>query len=129
MDLKYILKLFIYVFLIFSLIVFVNSIGLNLNPDDQTKQLTTVIEMEAFQDFNPAKAFCETNKGADLEKSCNGLTKNNCGKTSCCIWTNENKCVAGGASGALFNSDANGKTKQLDYYFYEGKCYGDKCSS
>jgi hypothetical protein len=35
--------------------------------------------------------------------------------------------VAGGARGPTFNTDENGKTNNLDYYYYQNKCYGAKC--
>ena len=42
MDLKYILKVFIIVFLILSLIAFINTLGLNLNEEPrQTKTSTS----------------------------------------------------------------------------------------
>jgi hypothetical protein len=80
--------------------------------------------------INNTDAFCEHHRGSSnlLEKSCNSLTKNNCNSTSCCVWTSKNKCVAGNSKGPTFNTDANGKTKNLDFYYYQNKCYGSKCS-
>jgi hypothetical protein len=133
MDIKYILKIFIVVFLILSLIAFINSIGLNLNEPDVPKKLLQIITMEGLENQLPASsssdAFCETNKGYALEQACNKLTKNNCGITSCCVWTSDNKCKAGNHSGPLFNSDSKGKTLPLDYYYFQNQCYGDKCSN
>ena len=128
MELKYILKMFIIVFLIFSFILFFFNIfekfigyvpieGLTNPPD------TSIL-------LNSSDAFCESHRGSSgaLDKSCSKLTNNNCNLTSCCVWTSEKKCAAGGANGPTFNSDSNGKTKPLDYYYFKGKCYGDKCS-
>lgn len=132
MDLKYILKIFIFVFLILSLIVFINTIGLNLN-EQPPKKLLSVYTMEGFDDssiiMNKSDAFCESQRESSgtLDKSCGALTKTNCNTTSCCVWTSDNKCVAGGANGPTFNSDAKGKTKKLDYYYFQNKCYGPKC--
>jgi hypothetical protein len=141
MDYKYLLKILIIVFIIFSLIIFINSIGLNLNEPIYSKKLTNVITMEGlennkiFNDLtssdplttNSSKAFCQVNKGAQQEKSCNALTNYNCNLTSCCIWTSDNKCKAGNASGALFGSNSKGKTIPLDYYFFQNQCYGQNC--
>ncbi len=131
MDIKYILKIFIVVFLILSLIAFINSIGLNLNEPDIPKKLLQVVTIEGLDTQLPASssstAFCEANQGYTLEQSCNKLTKYNCGLTSCCIWTSDNKCKAGNKSGPLFNSDSNGKTLPIDYYYFQNKCYGEKC--
>lgn len=79
--------------------------------------------------MNKSDAFCESHRGSSgaLDDECGKLTKTNCNTTSCCVWTSDNKCVAGGQSGPTFNSDAKGKTKQLDYYYFQNKCYGSKC--
>ena len=78
---------------------------------------------------NKADAFCKSNSSSSntLNKKCNQLTSGNCGLTSCCVWTSDQKCVAGGSGGPTFNSDDKGKTKNLDYYYYQNKCYGSKC--
>jgi hypothetical protein len=136
MELKYILKIFIVTFIIFSLIVFINLFGLKLQDVINSKKLLQIVTVEGFNKnkldtsliMDANKAFCETNSGANLDESCKKLTQNNCRSTSCCIWTSKNTCVAGGENGPLFNSDSNGKTETLDYYYFENKCYGDKCS-
>ena len=106
MDIKYILKIFIIVFLILSLITFINSIGLTLNKPEVPKKLLQVVTMEGFENQLPASssstAFCDVNKGYALEQSCNKLTNYNCGLTSCCIWTSDNKCKAGNNGELLF---------------------------
>lgn len=134
MDLKYLLKIFIISFLILSIILFINSIGLDLNGTNFSKELKSVIVMEGLENNNPltissSKAFCQVNKGFNLENSCNALTKYNCNETSCCIWTSDEKCKAGNASGPLFGSDLNGKTLPLDYYYFQNNCYGEKCKN
>lgn len=132
MNFKYILKIVIVVSLILSLIVFINLIDLNLNA----KKLLQVVTMEGLTNppdtsiiINKSDAFCEIHRGSSgtLDKSCGKLTKNNCNSTSCCVWTSNNKCVAGGAGGPTFNTDSNGKTKELGYYYFQNKCHGAKC--
>ena len=137
MDPKYVLKILLIVFLIFALIVFVNYIGSNLNETPPSKKLLHVITLEGLTNsdvdtniiMNKSDAFCENHLGSSgtLDESCGKLTQGNCNSTSCCVWTSDKKCVAGNASGPTFNSDANGKTKDLDYYYYQNKCYGQKC--
>jgi len=132
LDIKYILKVFIIVFLIFSLIAFINTLGLNLNEESRQKKLLQVVTVEALSTSIPmskSQAFCDVHKGSSgsLDESCGRLTKGNCDDTSCCVWTSNQKCAAGGIDGPTFNSDANGKTKQLDYYYFQGKCYGSNC--
>ena len=79
--------------------------------------------------MNPSEAFCEVHKGSggSLDESCRKLTRENCNDTSCCVLTSNQKCAAGGVDGPTFNTDANGATKQLDYYYFQGKCYGTDC--
>lgn len=136
MNFKFVLKVFIIVFLILTLIAFINSIGLNLNEEPQPKKLIQVVTIEGLTNppdtsisINKSDAFCENHKGSggSLDNSCQKLTKNNCNTTSCCVWTSDNKCVAGKEDGPLFNSDAKGKTKELDYYYFKNKCYGKGC--
>ena len=130
MDLKYILKNFIFGFLILSLILFINSLRLDLSGMDGSG-------MEGFENednsiiMNKSDAFCESYRGSSgsLDDACGKLTQTNCGSTSCCVWTSDSKCVAGGEGGPTFNSDSKGKTKQLDYYYFQNKCYGDKCNN
>ena len=78
---------------------------------------------------NISDAFCNSYSGAALEQACGALTQGNCGKTSCCVWTSDGKCKSGNANGPTFNTNAAGKTQPLDYYYYQGTCYGTKCSS
>ena len=131
MDFKYLLKIFIIFFIILSAIIFIKSIRMNFYEPTQSKELIKVITLEGMKN-NPlttdsSKAFCETNKGFNLETSCNALTKYNCGLTSCCIWSSDNKCKAGNQNGPLFGSDSKGKTIPLDYYYFQNNCYGEKC--
>jgi len=43
------------------------------------------------------------------------------------VWTANNQCKAGNASGPTFHSDEKGKSLPLDTYYFQGKCYGEKC--
>jgi secreted trypsin-like serine protease len=136
MDLKYILKIFIIVFIILSLILFVKSVGFDITKPDDPKKLLQVVTIEGLTPkqndiilVNPNDAFCESHRGSSgtLDGSCGKLTKNNCNSTSCCVWTSDDKCVAGDAGGPTFNTGANGKTNSLDYYYFHNKCHGTKC--
>ena len=110
---KTVLKI-LFIFLFLSTISFLH-IYLNLN--------------EGFQMENTANAFCATYSGANLENACNNLTQGNCGKTSCCVWTSDNKCKSGNANGPTFNTSSAGKTNTLNYYYFQGTCYGSGCST
>jgi len=144
MLVKYILKVLIVAFLILSLIIFINSIGMRLQDAPSSKKLIQVVTVEPFANtdtdnsdiidaivMDKSDAFCESRRGSSgtLEESCGKLTKHNCNSTSCCVWTSDKKCAAGNEKGPTFNSDKNGKTRALDYYYFQNKCYGTKCSS
>ena len=120
-DFKYILKILIILFLFLSIIVLVRTIW-------YSKRVVTI---EGFENsiLSPSEAFCESHRGSSgtLDKSCEKLTNGNCNSTSCCVWTSDNKCAAGNIKGPKFNTSKNGKTNQLDYYYFEGKCYGTNC--
>jgi len=128
---KYCLNVFIIALLIIALIVSMNTIGINLNMKEQPKELLQVVTIEGLENSikTGADAFCESYKGSsgELNSTCGKLTNKNCNATSCCILTSNKKCVAGNSSGAIYNTDNNGKTINLDYYYYQNKCYGDKC--
>ena len=131
-ELKFGLKVLIIVFLIFSLIVFINSVGLNLNTSPPPKKLigsVTIEPMTNSEILTRSAAFCENYRGSSnsLNEECQELTKRNCLSTTCCVYTSEDKCLAGGQGGPTFNSDEKGKTKNLDYYYYQDNCYGPKC--
>lgn len=136
-DLKFFLNVLIVVFLFFALSVFINLVGLNLNEKQPTKKLLQVVTIEGLANpkpntsiiVNKSDAFCENHRGSSdiLEQSCGELTQDNCNSTSCCVWTSNNKCVAGKANGPTFNTNKNGKTKNLDYYYYQNKCFGPRC--
>jgi len=86
--------------------------------------------LEHFTTLNTmADSFCKNEEKSQigLDAKCQQLTEQNCNSTSCCVWLNGEKCVAGGINGPTFNTDENGKTKEIDNYYYQNKCYGPKC--
>jgi hypothetical protein len=116
---------------IFHTIIFIASIILGIFILQHVIHLNKPI-IEGLDDSlstNKADSFCKSNSSSSnaLNQKCNQLTSGNCGQTSCCVWTSDQKCVVGGSGGPTFNSDDKGKTKQLDYYYYQNKCYGSKC--
>jgi hypothetical protein len=123
MNIKYILKIIIIFILILSLILFIKNNNLKIN--NQLLMIEGMID----NNISGNKSFCDLHNGFDLEKSCNKLSKYNCGLTDCCVFTNENKCKAGNSLGATFNTDLNGKTIHSKYYYYKNTCYGNGCSN
>lgn len=125
------------VIIILGLIVFFAIIEFNLTPVSNT-QVQKVVNIEAFGEKIKSSiekygnAFCESHRGnsAKLEKSCETLTKDNCLATSCCVYakmSGKELCRAGDIGGPTFKRDENGKTKDIDYYWYKNKCYGNNC--
>jgi hypothetical protein len=117
MKSKTILKI-VFIFLFLSALSFLN-IYLNLSESFEMPEIPFINDT--------ANAFCQSKTGANLEKSCNKLTQGNCGRMSCCVWTSDNKCKSGNVNGPTFNTGPNGKTLPLDYYYFQGKCYGSNC--
>jgi hypothetical protein len=137
-TLKFILNVFITVVIIFALISFISTIGINLDTPEEPKKLLQVVTVEGLKNkldtsiiMNKSDAFCEKYRGSSdsLNTACTKLTDKNCKSTSCCVLVNGKKCTAGNADGPTFNTDKNGKTKNIDYYYYRSKCYGNKCPS
>jgi len=115
---KYSLKYLI----LFLIITFLFYIFFNLTNTHIRESLKDMsINTNLSTDF--ASNFCNDNSGGKSEAACNSLTRNNCMKTSCCIWTNDNKCAAGDKDGLKFK-DAD-KNSKLEYYYFKNECYGE----
>jgi hypothetical protein len=72
--------------------------------------------------------FCDENKHFPnkIEEKCNTLDTDTCASTKCCVLLGGQKCVAGSENGPTKSSNySNFKIKNRDYYYYQGKCYGN----
>lgn len=72
--------------------------------------------------------FCSFNKNSNnnTEVACLKLDKNTCASTSCCVLLGGAKCVAGNENGPTIKSNYSDiYLKNKDFYFYQGKCYGN----
>lgn len=72
--------------------------------------------------------FCKqyANDPQGLEEYCGKLDKNVCASTSCCVLLGGAKCVGGNENGPHQKKNYNDVlVKDRDYYYYNGKCYGD----
>jgi hypothetical protein len=109
-------------FVIFSLFVIIFILFLFNNLNTSGKKVVENLD-------SMADAFCKTEEKSqiDLNAKCQQLTDKNCNLTSCCVLLNGEKCVAGSAKGSTFNTDKNGKSKPFDYYYWQNKCFGEKC--
>lgn len=80
----------------------------------------------------PADHFCEEMKGQShqLEEHCNSFTEQSCKYSSCCVYASvdgQEKCMAGNKDGPTYGRNDDGTKKNIEYYYYKRKCYGDKC--
>lgn len=74
--------------------------------------------------------FCTQHKGNNfaIEEKCQSLDLNTCASTSCCTLIGGQKCVAGNANGPTNPANYSDSTlRNKDFYYYQGKCYGN-CS-
>jgi hypothetical protein len=115
-----------------GLIVFFAIIELKMTPI-QDPQIQKVVNIEAFDNnANNDNGFCKTHEGDrnKLQESCSGMTKDNCLATSCCVYAlmdGKEQCHSGDINGPTFKRDKNGKSKNIDYYYFRNKCIGKGC--
>lgn len=72
--------------------------------------------------------FCNADKDnkMKLEEKCNAVEPGSCASTSCCVLLGGQKCVAGNESGPLMTANYTDYTlRNKDFYYYQGKCYGN----
>lgn len=72
--------------------------------------------------------FCEATKSSiyDREQKCNQIDSNTCASTECCALLGGEKCVAGNESGPSIKANySDFLITNRDYYYYQGKCYGN----
>jgi len=82
---------------------------------------------EIYDTTKSGSGFCsEYMNPNDLEQKCNSLDKGSCGSTSCCVLLGGQKCVHGSESGPFFKANySNFLIKSPEFYYYQGKCYGN----
>lgn len=115
---------------IIGLIVFFAIMEFKLTPIKEA-QVEKVVDIEAFNNIHEG-GFCKSHEGDrnSLQKSCAKMTKGNCLATSCCVYAKMEgvkQCHSGDMNGPTFKRDDNGKSKNIDYYYYKNKCIGDGC--
>ena len=111
-----------------GVIIFFAMVGFDLTPVEDV-HLEKVVVVEGY-----ANAFCDyyDGKSSELNKKCGDLTKKNCKSTKCCVYAmmnGEEGCFAGNEHGPTFRFNNEGKTNEIDYFYYNNKCYGNKCKS
>jgi hypothetical protein len=132
-EIKNILPLAISVTIaIIGSIVFFGMIGFDLDPVEET-EVEKIVTVEAFES-DMKNDFCEGHRGDRhrLDKNCMKLTKDNCLASHCCVFTKysdkeEGVCRSGNEHGPTFRYDDNGKTHDIDYFYFKNKCHGKGC--
>lgn len=136
----YFIYLIILLLLIFFIIYLINFHPLNsfmenmeniyFELDIPQQPLFLTVEKD-FLNTDLAKDFCklfqQSESGQNLNNQCANLTSYNCNQTDCCVLVNGNKCVSGSEKGPTFLTNTNGTKINMDYYYYHGKCFGNKC--
>ena len=72
--------------------------------------------------------FCTQSKNDKfaIEEKCGALDLNTCASTSCCTLIGGQKCVGGNENGPTNPANySDGSLKNKDFYYYQGKCYGN----
>ena len=115
-----------------GLMVYFGMIGFDLTPV-QDKYIEKVVDVEGYDNLNLEHGFCKSHEGnsSGLNKSCGELTKDSCMITDCCVYAKmkgEEKCFSGDEHGPTFRRNSDGKTYDIDYYYFKNKCFGTGCS-
>lgn len=134
--LKY-LSIGLVVIVLLGITSLITHYGIDMNPTTIYGGQNKVVNIEAMEnkdikDKVPADHFCEEMKGQShqLEEHCNSFTEQSCKYSSCCVYASiegEEKCMAGNKDGPTFGRNDDGTKKDIDYFYYKRKCYGDKC--
>ena len=121
------------VIVMLGLMVFFSMVGFDLVPVED-KTLEKVVTVEKFTENmkNRYENFCKQYLGKthELNDKCKEFTKESCMDSSCCVYTkmnNKEKCFAGNKHGPVYKRDNEGKTHDIDYYYYQNVCYGNGC--
>jgi hypothetical protein len=92
-------------------------------------KLTNISSVTPIQDINKTGlGFCEYNKNNpdELERVCNSQSSDTCASTKCCVLLGGQKCVYGNENGPYFKTNySNFLIKNPEFYYYQGKCYGN----
>jgi hypothetical protein len=97
------------------------------NPKEDIPPKPLLLRIGDFLSSDLERDFCKSFLGSSdkLQTQCNQLTKDNCKNSPCCVFVDGRKCVAGDAKGPTFQTTPNGSKINMDYYYYQNKCYGN----
>ena len=74
--------------------------------------------------------FCTADKDnkQKMEEKCKAVDPASCASTTCCVLLGGEKCVSGNENGPYMTAnytDYTLTTRNKDFYYYQGKCYGN----
>ena len=97
------------------------------NPKEDIPPKPLLLRIGDFLSSDLERDFCKSFLGSSdkLQTQCNQLTKDNCKNSPCCVFMDGRKCVAGDAKGPTFQTTPTGSKINMDYYYYQNKCYGN----
>jgi len=99
-----------------------NTTGIEGGAWDIYTTLTSTKDMKGLRmGLNDSFCECSSSNAEQMQQQCSNLTEYNCKRVGCCVFTSDNKCVAGNEQGP---SDS---LLSVDYYYYKNKCYGNNC--
>ena len=98
--------------------------------DEERENIDTILPAN-YSFFTPTGQdlsydFCDVYQMTDpsiLNQKCKELTSENCNSTSCCIWLNGKKCVAGNEEGPTFSGDDDSSDPDSRYYSHQNICH------
>jgi hypothetical protein len=105
----------------------ISQLKWNFNPTLPPPKLIQQVTIETMENMdlniNPIDGFCNSFLGdaSNLDIACNRLTEDSCSKTSCCVYTDLQKCVAGSVDGPTFKTDKNGNAINNSFFYHLGK--------
>jgi hypothetical protein len=87
------------------------------------------IDEEILRITSSERAFCDKYKQQPhlLEEKCKDFPINICKNMNCCVLLNDRNCVSGNSNGPIYTTNDDGSRINVNNYYYENKCYGDKC--
>ena len=112
------------VVIFFTFLTMFSILGVTFNPVED-KHIQKVVTIESFEDSDFIDGLCEKHSGEphEIEEKCTALTEDNCNSTSCCVWLNGKKCVAGDSNGPTYHTHG-GKDIDVLYYYHKNTCKG-----
>lgn len=135
-------KIFSIITVIMMLIIVFSILGIDFSKSDES----TLVNQYVVENFNSksrylpesfwrtkGQGFCQaiTKNSSTHKKACKQLSFSNCSQfTNCCSAVNGKDessydCVPASSGGPLFSKDNYGKN--IDFYWYKGKCHGRAC--